>query len=479
MAEYHTVLSKSALQERLQALGAPYVSGEDLERLNKGHSGDALTFLLEHMVGRSVARESRDQLYHFQDGERGSSLRAPRINTSLMDVKNAQSSFIGAKKDVEELHESLNKRHKSLADLQHEASILKERIRDKQAVDLLLSVLEKKSAIRTQRLKEVTRLLERLKNGANEQPIKVPSIISDDRTTYDISYQAMLIPSTAVSKVSDPAPQTSYTRDTLAVLRARHIRRSSCDLQKGKENAQAKLRRCIAGVLQCPEDDDEVHLTLERIVRSAKTRAARKLKPHEVLSQVSTVQAVKLVTELSVKQAKLQRLSDTTVALTHLSAQHVSNILTFVNSTSQALRTSLDTEAKAVQGHIEILQWDIFAQDKVRSETSTFQAELCSVLGLAQHTAPKKILEAVDTLVSEEQRRQTFLEHTILPDPASFQTESDGALLLKHKNDERKVEEQLFKLLTRKIEKAKKGDVLVKDIETTTREMNRITSLSR
>ncbi|TFK48155.1 hypothetical protein OE88DRAFT_1810473 [Heliocybe sulcata] len=374
------MLPLPVLQERLQTLGAPRISDEDLERLNKGHFGEAIAFLLEHVVGRDAVRVSRGTLYCLQDGRQESSLRAPSINRSLMDVKKTNANMMGARDNLKELQDSLDKRQKSLSDLEDDMTMLKRRIQDKQAVDLLLSILEKKAAIRTRRLKESAKLLEQLRDDAHYQPTQNRALFTDGVAT------------TSVTPLN-----VSNTRDALA----------------------------------------------------------------------------------STKREKLQQLSDMTVALAHLSQQHLANISTFVNVTSKGLRASLDNEAKAVKGHVDVLQWDISARDNDSPADDAFRAELCGLLGLARHTTTEKIMKTVEKLVSEGQRRAVFLERTGLPDPASLRTEEEAVLLSKHKKSEQKMEEQLSKLLTRKVEKAKKADVLVKDVERTARELNTIVSLSR
>ncbi|EPQ56016.1 hypothetical protein GLOTRDRAFT_138703 [Gloeophyllum trabeum ATCC 11539] len=439
MTHEHGTVPPLLLLERFHELGAPELSHRDLERLNKGRFGDAMLFLCEHMRGREETRNARRRLHNLEEDRHKSSLRAPQINSAIADVKKSQSSMIGARHEVTDLHASIDKRQKALSELDNEISSLRQRIQDKRAIDLMLNLLEKKAVIRVQRLQGLTELLEKLRKDVSQRPTQdVPETPS------------------ALTEVADPTPTASQMRDTLSVLRAHHVHLSKSDLPKVKVEVEVRLRRSIARILHSPEDSKEVRLTTEKVVHAAEIRALKKLAAATASAELSKARADELASGIISKQAKLQRLSDTTLALAHLSAEHAVFISTFAESTSRALHSSLEAESKAVTGHVDVLQWDI---SKARSlpKPNSFRTEICQVLGLPERTTSEMLLTAVEKLARQEEE----------------------AVLAGHGADEKRVLDHSTQLLTRKIEKAKKGEALVKDVKKTVREADKIASLAR
>jgi hypothetical protein len=58
-------LDLKSLQKSLQELDAPPISTDDLTRLYQGPMGELLSFILEHVRGRSPCAVARDEIYRY------------------------------------------------------------------------------------------------------------------------------------------------------------------------------------------------------------------------------------------------------------------------------------------------------------------------------------------------------------------------------------------------------------------------------
>ncbi|KAI0944741.1 hypothetical protein AcW1_002379 [Taiwanofungus camphoratus] len=458
----------------LQLLGAPELSREEFGRLCKGPLADILFFVAEHVKGRKETAAARVAIFRMH--ESGNTTRVgggTEGQSSYMKLKASNARLTGAKGDLKVVQEDLAKRHRSLIDLQREADNLQAAMGEKRLTSSLLEVLEKKESIRSARFTEIGRLLERLDKC-------VPGTIKTNEDGESVLLTKLPPPRRRIIRVEN-------TRDVLAALQAYHVRlsrTSTRDSAAQEKICENRLRRAIAKATDLPEDDERVGTAYEKCRLTARHRASRSIRycsPLQSCSPNPTCEEIDLDVmqrQSFDKEQALQHVSDASIALGLACAQSLHNLATFVNQTAPALRESLRGEAAAAQGYVDVLRLSVVN----RATASTKKADDDSTVhDLAEGKAWSQVLEDVQTSIEQACERETFLNGAKLGDHANACGSGDlggpDELIAAHARRQDNVGERLRSLLSRKLEKARAGDVLVDDVERLAAEVGIITAL--
>ncbi|KAH9942116.1 hypothetical protein B0H21DRAFT_526913 [Amylocystis lapponica] len=446
---------------------------EEFTRLYKGPLADVLRFVAEHIKGRVSVASARDAIQQMREAGKGKG----RSDVGKSSYDRAQAAAVrlsGARSSLESVQEALNDRQQSIADLQRKADKVQATLEDKRLDLLLLSVLEKKETLRGERFAQIAVLLARLRE----------EVVAQNKTsqTHESSMPELSPPLWTPINAEN-------TRDVLAMLHAHHVslaRLASRPDPGQKKSGENALQAAVASVMGLPEDDSKVVAACEKCLRLARIRAADNLRYRPPLDSSTPLSNVGLDTVLQrvmAKEQALQRLSDSSIAFGLSSAHSLQSMLNFSSVTVPELRASLKEQEAAAHGYVDVLRLSIANRERA-SERQDQSSAQDTLPWLNASKSWDRVLADVQNDLEQAHTKETFLR-AVLPrgtddsgadgDDTARET---GALIDAYRNRQAKVDERITKLLTRKLEKAHVGDVLVKNIERLVAEVSVLGSLS-
>ncbi|OBZ74286.1 hypothetical protein A0H81_05623 [Grifola frondosa] len=412
--------------ELLRLVGAPEMSSEDFSRLYKGPLADALLFVAEHLVGRKKTAATRLAIHQMRDnGDLNPRAQDRGSDVGYTSAKRAAARLISARNDLDNAQSSLRGQQQLLRDLQRGADQLQAEYEEKRLTSVLLSVLETKENIRRTKSTEIARLTESLKKEC-------------------IASSAAL-----------------HAHHICLSRLATHSR--APDIQSQLTANESRLRTAIARSMGKSNDDQQVVSTYEQCLQSARARATENLRYQSPLTAASIgsldeqTDLNHMLRQVAEQEIDLQHLSDRTVALGLSCAHSLQAVTTFTQTTATALRHMLQEQAAAAQGHVDVLRLSII--HRVRANSGQMPQGSSE-----SESARYQTLKDVEDAVEHTNKIIRFLQGITLNDP-SLPSTSDAAKLADFSEEQAEVGIRLKKLLTRKLEKARAGDVLVADVE--------------
>ncbi|KAF8234527.1 hypothetical protein L208DRAFT_1393929 [Tricholoma matsutake] len=152
----------STVYAALKLLGAPHIEHEEFIRLYRGSLADALFFVSEHMKGRRQVAFARAEIHQLRELRSKSHLRQPH-DTARSAVEKASSSLSGVRHTAEMYRKQMDDRKANVAKSQTQIDKLKEGLRQRQEVNLLLDILEHKEKLRVRRIQEMIGMFSNLR----------------------------------------------------------------------------------------------------------------------------------------------------------------------------------------------------------------------------------------------------------------------------------------------------------------------------
>ncbi|CCM00078.1 uncharacterized protein FIBRA_02105 [Fibroporia radiculosa] len=436
------------IHKSLKSLGAPDISREDLTRLYKGQFADALGFLADHVRGRAEVDAARSAIHQARQSETRRRLVYDSTNQSLfLRAKAADSRLRDARNEFDLAQGALTERLDSFSTSQAEADDLQATLDERRLSSLLLQVLEKKEAIRSARISQLSDHMEELRRKSSEaQPIA---------SSGDVDH-------TTLPRLSERKLRVENTVDTIAALRAYHVKLSSAAREVYPQQTESRLRQAIAAALDLPEDDDRVISAYEGCRRLARSRAEDNLQygsplPSEPSQVPSDSDLNNIHSRVAEKETAMQRLFDHTVALMLSCEQLLQSLSIFSDVTAPALRGSLLEEAAKCDGYVDILRREIVHREGLDLKSAPFRMR-------DKGKSPTQTLTDAQNTIERTHERQAFLRSAVLLDPAaiSSRANADVAQLIEKQNE---ASARVTKLLSRKLQKAQAVDVLKCDID--------------
>ncbi|KZT67401.1 hypothetical protein DAEQUDRAFT_758130 [Daedalea quercina L-15889] len=452
------------VHQALLALGAPLISSDDMRRLCKGPLGDALFFMAEHMKGRAEVNRARQTIQQMREAGPSSRVTGDGQETEYMKAKHAMARLNGAKNDFNGAETQLNAVLQTIDNSQREADRLQAVLDNKRKALFLLQILEKKETVRISRIKEVERLMSQLQADSAR--------LTDD--------PVVPVPKALDSKPKQPMKriQADHTQDVLAALRSYHVRlsrktsASSDDPQSAETRRRASEARLRAAL---GEDAGELIQKCERIARIRTERNIRYESPlpSGFLDELGSAHLDEMHARVSEKERKLQRLLDEIAGLEKACTQSIQSLSAFDEFTRPALRQSLQEEVRNIEGYIDVLRAAIM---QVADEPGP-QDE-----SIAGGKSWRQALSKVQTDIEQAHAKDAFLQSTTLLEPSSIRDCSRranvGELIASHRARQAHINERNTSLLARKLEKARFGDALGKQVEKLLAEKDIIAAMS-
>ncbi|KAI0633128.1 hypothetical protein C8Q77DRAFT_1264059 [Trametes polyzona] len=450
-----------ALLSNLQKLGAPLDSPDDIRRLYKGRLAEVLDFLASNVVGRRDALSSRTGIQAYRESSRPSSHGVDAdVDPLHARVKRAEARVKLAQREVDNSEETLRKQTDSLDQSEREVERLQHTLADRHSTALLLSVLERKEAIRNERFKEILNLLSALKDKA--------------RTQAAVRYHSQVRPpQAAISPATKPirVPRTENTRDTLAALQSHAVRIAHLTLL-AKDNtlpartkeAEARLLNAVARSMGLNSDDAKVVAAYERYRAAGEARGRVNIEYRSPLPAANPGDDIEDLTErIMCKERELQDLADRAAALTLACARALQADAVFSRETAPQLQEELQREATTAQGHVDTLRLSIVHRQRPEAELTLREA---SARDLHKGRSFEQTLLDIERDYADARATETFLEEAdklLSPDTAAVETHA--AMAASYAGEEAVLSARLQKLFSRKGAKADAGQALVQDIE--------------
>ncbi|EIW56355.1 uncharacterized protein TRAVEDRAFT_21559 [Trametes versicolor FP-101664 SS1] len=435
----------------LHAVGAPYIDPEDMRRLYKGRVAEVLDFAASNLTGRQAAVSARNALQIYRDHSRapGTSSRED-ADPLFTRMQRAEARVKAAQIALQQSEQQLKKPNDALEHTENEAGALQEQLEDKRLTTLLLSVLERKEAIRKERIKEVIKLLSELRSKVGEQ-----NTIQEEAKTS--------LPTRTV--VTKPL-RVEHTRDALTSLQSHSIRltrlsaiASDNTLSARTKDAEARVLEAIAHSMGLDTGDPDVIAAYETSLAAARSRARASVEYHSPLPHAESSEDLQDVSQRIIeKERRLQDLADEASALTLACVRALQTDSVFVHETAPQLRGALEEEAAAAQGHVDALRRSIINRPRPpqtsRSDSlgggRSYEQTLSDIeCQFANARDAESFLEAADALVS--------------PDPSA--SDAHAAIAASYAEEETALSARLQKLLQHKAAKADAGHALVEEVE--------------
>ncbi|KAL6303357.1 hypothetical protein BKA93DRAFT_339393 [Sparassis latifolia] len=447
-----TADNESRIYSHFVSLGAPEVGEQEFGRLCRGPLADALLFAAEHVKGRSETASARV------------AIQSMRETGKNKHVDTAESSYLRA---------TFNDFSKSMAKLENEAYHLQQALENKRMTIFLLEILKRKENMRSARFAELSRLLEDLReNAPPKSGFEKLDAESNDSPPYKPSPSFSL------------GTRVGHTRDILAALQAHHVQLSRFSKYSANSastgTAETRLLKTVASAMKLPEDNVQVIAGYTKCLKLARIRARENLQYQSPLDPKSTSEAddVNLdavLKRIIHKENNVQHLSDSAVALQWSCGRAVQSISAFVETTIRELRESLREEASATEGYVDALRLSIVN----RAETSRMTYGSADTGSPFQHEgkAWHRTLEEVQTATEQTYAKEQFLRRATLLDSSNAHQHEHRELIATHMELQAKADERIGNLLARKLEKARVGDVLTRDVEQLATEVKIVASL--
>ncbi|OJT11350.1 hypothetical protein TRAPUB_12150 [Trametes pubescens] len=365
-------------------------------------------------------------------------------------MQRAETRVKSAQIALRQSEEQLKKPTVLLEQIESEADALQEQLEDKRLTTLLLSVLERKEAIRKERIKEVINLLSELRSKVGEQ-----DVVREEGTV-----------SQSVRSIATKPLRVELTRDALTSLQSHSIRLTRLSaiandntLPVKTNDAETRVLEVIAHSMGLSTRDPNVISAYENFLTAARLRANANVAYRSPLSPAESNEDLQEVSQRIIeKERRLQDLVDEASALTLACARALQTDTVFVHETVPQLRSALEEEATAAQGHVDALRRSIMnrprsSQTLRRDSFSggrSFEQTLSDIERQFANTRDtESFLEAADTLIS--------------PDPAV--SDAHATLAASYAREEAELSARLQKLLQHKAAKADAGRALVEDVE--------------
>ncbi|KAI0673238.1 hypothetical protein C8Q78DRAFT_1023750 [Trametes maxima] len=449
----------------LERVGAPQITREDMDRLYKGRMADVLDFTAAHLVGRTAAASARATIQAHREGTKVTQAGVKEdVDPQETQVRRASARVHNARVAFERAEESRKKHASAVGDLETQAEALQGQLKDKQLTEALLSVLERKERIRQERLDQISRLLETLREKVG-------------RTGP--------VPSDSINQLpSPPSPpkhiRAEYTRDTIAALQAHSLRISRLfaiaqggQLPARTKEAEGGLLNAVAQSMGLSPDHLEVVSTYRQHVAAAKARARENLEYRSPLPTDHPSNDLSEISERIIQQEHtLQSLADRSAALTLACARALQADVAFIQEAVPHLEDSLAAEATATEGYVDAFRLSIV--NRPREATRQYGKSLSCGWSF------EKTLVDIERTFSEARDTEAFLAstHTLLsPDLEAI--EAHSALAASYASEEAEHSARVQKLLARKAAKADAGRVLIDDIERLAAEVDIVASGGR
>ncbi|GBE86846.1 hypothetical protein SCP_1000880 [Sparassis crispa] len=466
-----TADNEARMYSHFMSLGAPEVGEQEFGRLCRGPLADALLFAAEHVKGRSETASARVAIQSMR--ETGKNKHVDTAESSYLRARHANARTVCAKNDYESMQATLNDFSKSVAKLENEVYHLQKALENKRMTIFLLKILKRKENMHSARFAELIRLLEDLReNAPPKSGFEKLDAESNDSPPYKPS------PSFSLGTRVEP------TRDVLAALRAHHVQLSRFSKYSANSastgTAETRLLKTLASAMKLPEDNVQVIAGYTKCLKLAKIRARENLQYQSPLDPKSTSEADDINLDAVLKRVihkenNVQHLSDSAVALQWSCGRAVQSISAFVETTIPELRESLREEASVTEGYVDALRLSVVN----RAETSTMTYGSADTGSPYQHEgkAWHRTLEEVQTAIEETYAREQFLRRATLLDSSNAHQHEHRELIATHMELQAKADERIGNLLARKLEKARVGDVLTRDVEQLATEVKIVASL--
>ncbi|TFY56101.1 hypothetical protein EVJ58_g7846 [Rhodofomes roseus] len=482
-SEYGSTSDKTEhVRQAFLALGAPAVSADEMRRLCKGPLADALLFMAEHLRGRAevnLARQAIQQAREAGPSNRGSDGQ----QTEFIKVKHATARLNGANNDFKEAETQLNSRLESILKSQREVDRLQVALDNKRKVLLLLQILDRKETLRSSRFKEVDRLMDQHRRVEARQ---LSCFLSVMYSVFIVTFSQIdeaCIPAKATSEVKQKWPtkhiRAEYTQDVLAALQAYHIRLARSSASSGNHRhgaeaqrnaSEARLRAALEG--HCDED------IIEECQEVAQNRAVQNNRYKSPLppSQPSDM-----------------------IDGTLMDGMHARILSAFDELTEPELLRSLQEEVRALEGYVDVFRGSIMQADAqvphehLMDEGKSWRQTLQDVRADIERTHSTdsflRFTTLLDSSALHDLRQAAKVEESIgesqsMPSirggPNIFANTHTGSAHLSatYQANQAQVNNRNSTLLARKLEKAKIGDELGRQIETLIAEKDIVAAMS-
>ncbi|PCH42142.1 hypothetical protein WOLCODRAFT_163555 [Wolfiporia cocos MD-104 SS10] len=452
-----TIIGDPQREERiyheLKRLGAPETTQEELSGLYNGPFGEALAFVVEHLRGRSETTACRNLIQTYR--QLGSSGK-PSANPALYEKSEiAAKRLLVARDDLNAVQSSCDEQRAALLSDQREADRLQLLLREKQQTTFLLQALTRKELIRNARIEQLALLIEnhiKSSSGINDTPTPDSSPVPFN--VESVSFGAKPI-------------RADHTQNVLAAIRAHLLRisHSSDDARDMERRAEsdARLRNTLANAVNLPEDHPKVSVEFDNCRRLAAIRAVQRSQYSSPLP--STARMIVAETDLNEihrrateKEAALQHKSDYSIALLRACEDALKSIQLFSDTRVPALLNTLREREEATKGYVGILESSI--SHWVKKLTGEEHPDLTEVQAL------RRMLTDVQNDIQQAHEREQFLQQAnlLLPHaPGSHSAYEE--MTATHARPQARTDERISKLLMRKLEKARVGNILEKDIK--------------
>ncbi|KAL4244507.1 hypothetical protein ABKN59_010139 [Abortiporus biennis] len=436
-------------EEILVYLGAPEVTHTEYKLLHEGEIGEAIDFFATHGKGREEATSTRRLISEFYETSDARDIQHTTFNKMHKAILRAEGSVNAMNDSQKEISGIRTK----LLSFETEIECLRREVKHKEMTKLLLHVLNKKEDIRRQRLVEISKLCE---NKRRCQKV-------------DQLYAARsgLLVSVKVGERSPTPISSEHTHDMLATLQAYHRKMQRLEISAEDPTVTSGLKSLIAEKLAHTADSDpQVDMTLDKLKRIARLRAARtiKFKPPTVHPSGETAHFNSVTNRMKNKETGTQQISDELLSLFSSCSKALDGLAVFEESSIPLLHESLEQEKKAVQSYMDALNSSI---QKRPSSTHGLESDSRRMPGYMRCDIEnlKEVVQDLERQVCSNHEKLSFLQSSQLS-PSVLYSEQNGDVLDLFASNTAKVESEIKKLLTRKVEKGTKlADVLISDTD--------------
>ncbi|KAJ7267431.1 hypothetical protein C8J57DRAFT_1510527 [Mycena rebaudengoi] len=372
-----------------------------------------------------------------------SNLKQPDTTRSAADKGLARLS--SARKSWEIHTTQLDEQQAKLYAAQKQAEDLRGTLAHKRKILFLLETVESKQHLRTKRIVELMKMIDHSRQGR----------ITTCQSSQQVKFKALPSFETKTLRISN-------TRDSIANLHSRLVKSSTVEV-----DGALRLRKSIAHSLGRDFNHPDTTQALHQCISLARTRA-NDIRKYPLIGELDA-----RVESNRLKEEKLQSLLDLSLSLLLLPEHRRESIWNFTETSTHALRSSLQEEAQQSKGHVDILRLLITGEKLVLPPSDSFTAQVARICQMHGNVRVRNIVDEIERAIKHSHRRRNLVDMNGLPSPALI----DQALIDNYRRNMQAARDRVTKVLPRKAEKAVVGGRLANDVEALLRESRLVIGL--
>ncbi|KAF9553458.1 hypothetical protein CPC08DRAFT_754221 [Agrocybe pediades] len=466
----HEDVDVQAMYQHLHSLGIPHeITPEAFKRLvSDDKTRDTLRVIVNRIVGRQEVWKVRDTISrarHAESVKPASKIKAPSSTTNLLQdsVQVASGQRENAYRGlVDGVKKEFNLVKKEMVDLDRQKKDLEKELDYKRRVELLLGTLEKREAIRMDRLGNENGVGMLLRD-MQERLLVVTEEFEYTRLSCLSSKDNNDSTSVAISqRRKETATKYRHTAEVLANLHASHIRQA----QSSSSREDMEQRLCdVLKRLGLGNDEKALKLVTQQLTEVAKRRAEAKIRALYLNNreQAGQIDLDEMFRSIEQKKVVVQQNVNRAAALDWLCQENIDLLATFRQETIPALSRQLESERKRTEGYMDTLRTFIVesqAKALAHAQEKSFSDEVRDVLGAGRTEVVQDLKELVGRVARSENLQKVGSSFDM--NTAEEEEGTNMELMPRLRSSE----ERIRKLLERKEKKADYGFELAKEIET-------------